>query len=261
MGLCERTHINRIIDNERWLDEVGLTQFLKACIENISHGREFVHLWHSSGHRGSLGLLQRFGIVEVEILKVKVWNIFLHDIIHRHAPPWTFDADRVLAIRKFPGITDRIAHGYHKLFRQIHHIIVVSVCLVKLNRGKFRIMTGRNPLVTKDTPNFIDTIEATNDQPLQMQFCRDAKRQIHVHGVMIGLKRLSLSTPRLRMQDGRFNLQKSHGVEFPSEGGGDDRALAKGFPHVRVDNEVKVTISVPFGDIGEAVPFVREGCG
>ena len=66
------------------------------------------------------------------------------------------------------------------IFDQIHHAVIIGVCLIHFDRGKFRIVRGIHALVPEDASHFIHTVETADDQLFQIQFGFDTQKHVHV---------------------------------------------------------------------------------
>src|SRR6266699_199219 len=66
------------------------------------------------------------------------------------------------------------------LFRQLHHVVVVGVCLVHLNAGELRVMPRRESLVAELLTDLEDTLHAADDQALEHELGRDAHEQVPI---------------------------------------------------------------------------------
>lgn len=49
-----------------------------------------------------------------------------------------------------------------------HHVIVVSIGLVQLDRCELRVMAGADAFVAENAPNLKHLLKAANDEALQM---------------------------------------------------------------------------------------------
>ena len=74
--------------------------------------------------------------------------------------------------------------GEH-LFGERHHVLIVGVCLVELQHGEFRIVLCGDALIAKVSVDFIHTIEAADDQALQIKLRRNAEIQVEIEGVVM----------------------------------------------------------------------------
>ena len=52
--------------------------------------------------------------------------------------------------------------------REIHHAVIVCVCLVQLHQREFRVVAGVHTLVPEYTADLIDTLHTADDKALQV---------------------------------------------------------------------------------------------
>ena len=71
---------------------------------------------------------------------------------------------------------------------QIHHAMVICICLVKLHQSKLRIMSCIKAFITEYTTNLVYLLKTSNDQSLQVQFQRNTKLQIFIQGIEMRLE-------------------------------------------------------------------------
>ena len=82
-------------------------------------------------------------------------------------------------------------------FGEVHEVLIVGIGLVKFHHGKFRIVLDGHPLIPEIAIDFINPLQAADDQALQIQLRGDAQEQGHVQGMVIGLERAWPSPPRV----------------------------------------------------------------
>src|SRR5665213_3090661 len=85
--------------------------------------------------------------------------------------------ERGHGIRVLWYCADRVGCYYNQPFDDVHHHFVVRVRLVKFQHRELRIVSSIDTLVTKVVADFINALEATLDQPLEVEFIRNAEEQ------------------------------------------------------------------------------------
>mmetsp|Transcript_15609 Transcript_15609/g.26332 ORF Transcript_15609/g.26332 Transcript_15609/m.26332 type:complete len:213 (+) Transcript_15609:613-1251(+) len=181
--------------------------------------------------------------------------------MHCDASPGTLKTDCVFTIRNSHGIADLTCHTTNQLLRQIHHVIIISICLIQLHTSKLRIMPGTNPLIPKNSSQFIHTRKSSNNKSLQMQFRRNAKSQFHIHTIVIRFKRFCLSSTRLSVQHGCFNFQKALVIQLTAQTGRNFGTFVECLSHGRIDNQIQMTITVSLGNIRKSMVLIRKRQG
>ena len=87
-----------------------------------------------------------------------------------------------------------LCHMTVQILCQIHHAVIICICLIQLHQGKFRIVSGIQTFITEYTSNLINSFQAADDQSLQVQFQRDTQFYIFVQCIEMCLKRSCCST-------------------------------------------------------------------
>ena len=72
---------------------------------------------------------------------------------------------------------------------QIHHAVVICICLVKLHQSELWVMSCVKTFITEYTSDLVYFLKSSNDQSLQVKLKRDTKLQILVQGVEMCLER------------------------------------------------------------------------
>lgn len=67
------------------------------------------------------------------------------------------------------GVVAHLCSLPDDILSDCHHVIVVCVRLVQLNRGELRIVAGADAFIPENASNLEDLFKATNNQTLQMQ--------------------------------------------------------------------------------------------
>ena len=70
--------------------------------------------------------------------------------------------------------------GANDLFSEIHEPLVVCVGCIKLHHGELRVMPRTYTLIAKVSVDLKDTLEAADDQSLEVKLRRDAQEHFHV---------------------------------------------------------------------------------
>src|SRR5260370_10993410 len=97
-------------------------------------------------------------------------------------------------------------HGADHLLAEIHHLVHISICPVKLQHRKLRIVGTIDPFVAEVAIEFIDLFKTTDQQALQVQLRRDASIQIYVERVMVCLEWTCRSTSCLGSEHRRLDF-------------------------------------------------------
>src|SRR3990172_8418475 len=79
--------------------------------------------------------------------------------------------------------------GADHLFAKVHHLVYVRIGPVKLQHRELRIVARRNALITEVAIQLKDFFKTADKQTFQVEFRRNARVEIDVQRVMMGLKR------------------------------------------------------------------------
>src|SRR5713101_7336501 len=88
-----------------------------------------------------------------------------------------------------------------------------------------------HPLVAEDAADLVHTVEAADDQTLEVQLEGNAKVQIHVERVVMGPKRPCRRTAGYRLEHRRLHLDEA-------------AAREENIHHLRVSDQVEVALPV-----------------
>ena len=136
--------------------------------------------------------------------------------------------------------------------------MVGGIGLVEFEHRKLGVMPGGQALVTKVTVDFKHLFKAAHQQSFEVELRRYAQKQVHVEGIMVGLKRLGRSPSRYRLHHGGFNFHKTAvRQKFPDQAD-DFHPFTEGSTDFRVDDQVYIALPVAGLNIGEAVKFFRQ---
>src|SRR5690606_12579787 len=116
---------------------------------------------------------------------------------------------------------------------QFHHIVVIRESLVRLQHGKFGIMLEANALVAEVLPNFKDSLQAANQQALQVQLVRNAQIEITLRPVMMGHKGLGSGAAVEWLKDGGFDLDEATALHKAANRTHHATAEDEDAPHLR----------------------------
>ena len=114
-------------------------------------------------------------------------------------------------------------------------------------------MRAVHALVAEVFRELVDALEAAHDETLQVEFISDAEVEVDVECIVVRHEGAGGGATGDGLQDGRFDLKVSAGVEELAHGGVDFAALDEDLLHVGIDHEVDVTLAIALLGVGEAV--------
>ena len=106
----------------------------------------------------------------------------------------------VEAVKKYAGVDyyewdsdEAAANGLCQcpvhIFDQIHHTLIIGICLIHFNGCKFRIVRWIHALIPEDSADFINPFKSADNQLLQVQFGFNPQEHIHIQCIVMGHKR------------------------------------------------------------------------
>ena len=102
---------------------------------------------------------------------------------------------------------------------QLDHVGDVAERLVRLHHRELGVVRGVHALVAERPPDLEDTVEATDDQALEVELGGDAQVQRHVERVVVGDERAGVGAARLDVEDRRLDLDEAAVVQRRAEAG------------------------------------------
>ena len=141
------------------LHQMFLHKLLKEQVQNIALGMTVLIV-------DFLLICQLLSSFRVSYLVKINACILLYRLDHGHPFKRLPKINHILTIRHRCCSAYFLCHVAEHVFRQIHHPVIVSVCLIQLHQGKFRVMPGVKAFVAEYAPNLINTLKTAHDQPL-----------------------------------------------------------------------------------------------
>ena len=96
---------------------------------------------------------------------------------------------------------------------KIHHPVVVGICLIQLHKGKFRIVPCIESLVPKHSPYLIYFFKTAHNKTLEIKLQRNTKLDIHIKGIVMGLKGSCSSSSGIRYEHRSLDFHKALIIE------------------------------------------------
>src|SRR5574344_409248 len=94
-------------------------------------------------------------------------------------------------------------------FKPIAHIAQIAISLIKLNRGKFRVMFRVDAFVAEDTADFINAVNASDHALLEVELRGNTEIEILIKGVEMSDERLSGRTTDNRAENRGFDVNEA----------------------------------------------------
>ena len=94
---------------------------------------------------------------------------------------------------------------------------VVGVRLVALEHRELGVVLGRHALVAEDPSDLEHLVDASDDEPLEVELEGDPEIHVDVEGVVVGEERRGKRSPGLVLQHRRLDLDVAAILEGPPQ--------------------------------------------
>ena len=247
--LGERRHLDRIVHEERRLDEFRLDEradeFVNQSAAALRVGGGDAERAHSLGERRRVGAIVQIHAGEVG-----------HRVVERKPRPGPREADDLAAalhVRSADGLERDLRH---ERLHEAHHVVVVRVGFVGLQQRELRVVVGVYPFVAEDAPNLVDLVHSAHDEALQVEFGGDAEEEVAVQRLVMRLERLRHRARRDRSQHGRVHLQIAPRVEERPYRRQGPAPRAHRLVNLAVGDQIEVALAIALLDVAQAVIFL-----
>ena len=126
---------------------------------------------------------------------------------------------------------------------EAHHPVVILILHVELHTGELGIVELVHALVAEVFANFIHALEATYNQPLQIELGGDAHIHVNVEGIEMRDERACAGTTGNALQGGRLHLGVTMLVEEVAHGFEHGGTLQECVLHTLVDHQINVALT------------------
>lgn len=250
IALGERRDLRRMARDERRLHQGLLDLLLEGLVEDATDAMALlVRDADLIGHLA--GLFDR--LAGEEILARRLFD----GVVHADALDLReVDLDALVVDDR--RAEDRLSGIDDNALRDVHHVRVIRIRLIELDRRELRIVADVHALVAEDAAHLVDAVEAADDEALEVELRRDAQVEVDVERIVVRDERASRSAAGDRREHRRLDLEVIARIEVRADGLDDLRALAEGLADLRVHDEVKVALAVADVDILQAVELLRQ---
>lgn len=181
-----------------------------------------------------------------------------HRFRHGHAVPRRGEINFFTSV----GDLERTKYGHgaggHEIFGLFDHVFKVPVSLVGFKGGKFRIVAVIHTFVPEIPVHFENPFKAAHDQALQIEFRRDTEVERHIERVQMGLERTGIGAAIERLEHRGLDFEESPVRQPLADGIEHLGTLHEGVTHVRIDDEIHISLAVTLFLVSEAMPLFRK---
>ena len=118
-------------------------------------------------------------------------------------------------------------------------------------------MFAREAFVAEVSADLEQLVDAAHEQPLEIKLQRDAQIKIAAERVVMGLERLRRRAAGNRLHHRRLDFHEAAVVEKIPDLVDDLAALEEHFLHLRIRDQIEVTLAIANFGVFEPVPFRR----
>ena len=159
LALGEGRYLHGVVHDEGGLDQLVLAELLEEQVEYIALLVAGLVLdIMLIGY-----LLRRLGVRY--LIKVDA-GIFLHGLDHGEALKGLAEVKELVPVGDGSRAADSLREIAEHVLGQVHHAVVVGVCLVQLHERELGVMAGVKPLVAKYPANLVDLLKPADDKAL-----------------------------------------------------------------------------------------------
>ena len=138
-----------------------------------------------------------------------------------------------------------------------HRVVVVGIGLVPLEHRELGLVLVRDALVAEVLADLVDTLQAADDEPLEVELGRDPQVEIGVELVRVRDERMCEGAAVARLEDGRLDLDEAGVVQVAPDGRDDPRSRREVLPRLVAHQQVEVAL--PVAELGILEPVERVG--
>ena len=151
-------------------------------------------------------------LVGLDLVKVNA-GVLLHRVEHGDTRKGLAKVDLDAVVGDFGGAEHLLTDVAVHFFGQVHHAVVVGVCLIELHQRKLGIVARVHALVAEDPADLIDALQAADDQSFEIQLERNAELEVLVKRVGMRDERTRRGAACIGDEHGRLDLDKALCVE------------------------------------------------
>ena len=150
-----------MIHNKGRLNHVMLTELFKEQVQNIAFLMTLFEFYMFLFCNRSC-FFQSVNLIPVNTC------IFLYRIYHGNTLERFSKIHLDTIVHNFCSSKNFLCYIAIHILCQIHHTMIIRICLIQLHQSEFRIMSGIQTFITEYTTNLIHTLQTAYDQSLQV---------------------------------------------------------------------------------------------
>ena len=200
----------------------------------------------------------RRGVIPVcNIFGAQIRIVLENGLHHRHPIKRTIKVEGIATVSDFCRTQNGLREFPHQLFREIHRVTEVGVGPVKLKHCELGVMASGQTLIAEVAIDLKDFLEPPYCKPLEIELGGHSQIHLHIQRVMVRDKGPCSRATCDRVEHWGLDLNKLPlDKKLPDELNR-GRTHSKNLAHLRIHDEVNVSLPVTHFLIDEAVIFVR----
>ena len=252
VGAGQRRDLDRIIEHERRLDQVGFHRLLKRLTEQAAHGVG------EGGDLQPLGLHGRGSVLAAGHGREIKPTGLLHQLMHGGPPPGRSQVNCSALVGDGSAAAHLETDRRNQLLGELHHVDVIGIGLVDLHRGELGVVAGAHPLIAKNAAQLIDPLKAAHHQTFEVELGGNPQGEGQVEGVVMGLKRPGIGPTGHALQHRGFDLQKTPLIQPTADATDQQGAPPEGFTGVGRHDQIEIALAIALLHVGQTMPFVGQ---
>jgi hypothetical protein len=259
--LGERRHHLGVAGDECGVDALLLDEFANKSVEHAGVGERGCALDASLLEHALQELVELVGVHGVasrELLTASLLKRRDHlDALPGLGPVDLVDLAGLCVELGLEAAADGLDEALDEVLSAFHDIVDVGESLVVLAGGELGVVSKINALVTEDTAELVDLVDAADNQLLERQLSGNAEGKGHVEVIVVGPEGLSGGATSVLHEDRGLDFVEAVVVKVVTDVPDDLGALDEGVSGALVHDQVKVTVPVPLLLVLEAVVLGR----
>ena len=246
--LGQRRDLDRMIHDKCRLDQLFLTVLLEEEVDDVTLLMTILIL--------DMMLVSKLLGCLIICYFVKVDScIFLDGIVHGQTCERLSKIDLDTIVGNLCGTADLLCKVTEHGLCQLHHSLIISICLIKLHQSELRIVAGINTLVTEYTADLVNSLKSAHDQSLKIKLQGNTKLNVFV---VMCLKRSCSCTACVGNQHWCFHFHEVTSckeiTDFLKDLGTFDEYLLT----VLVHDKIHISLTITGICICQSVEFLRK---
>jgi len=119
-------------------------------------------------------------------------------------------------------------------------------------------MAGRETFVSEVPINLEDSFKATHQKSFKVKFWSDAKKELHIKGIVVSFKGFGCGTTRHGLHHRSFNFHEMLIAQILSDKLYDLDSLPESLTAFWGDNEIDIALTISGFNICQPMPFFRQ---